>query len=206
MSDFIPRSSADDGLELDPHIPTADDLHLGRWAGSFRNSSSAPDTAVDFYDDGADLCPPSREPGAPGFGMINPDFHKQARKKKHEKEFPTQFQDAVTADIRETLRDIKHSTTVHLAPEVKRKRKPRKEEREGPQDIAAGERIQVPVSKKRVSFVVHGENGQVVIIDNEGAVMDSSPIHQVPPPPPRRIRDKHVKNNDDKSEGQRRFS
>lgn len=184
MSDFVPASCADDTPEFDTGAQIAEGLHIGRSTELFEYLSNAPGAAIDYSDDGADLFLPSDEPGAQGIGKINPDFYKQPRKSKHAREYPVGYEEAVAQDIRKTLRDIKQTTIIHLAPEVLKQQR---------SEVKAAKKEKAKIikdvsSNKKVSFVVRGKDGEVVIIDNEGVVINDAEVDQALPLP-KRIRD-----------------
>ncbi|KAJ4373724.1 hypothetical protein N0V86_007867 [Didymella sp. IMI 355093] len=168
MSSTAP-SFLDDGQSFTRHIPPSTPLaNVSHWLHTTHGSDTTSTYTGSYIDDGLDLLPSS----TPGFGAVNARFYKH--KKRRDKDGGVWNDDiarAVGGDIHRSLAKMKRLAGV----EVKRAELDSKEEKRR-RDKRRGI-VSVPAPLKWGTFVIKGDDGRVVIIDDRGE-HDSGDMHR----------------------------
>ncbi|KAF2626335.1 hypothetical protein BU25DRAFT_411741 [Macroventuria anomochaeta] len=167
MSDITPLSYIDDGHSFSRRLPSATSLaNVSRWL----NNTASPTTSAytgSYIDDGADLFLPT----TCGFGQVDPRFYRH--KKRHEGAASGAWNDdiarAVGGDISHSLAKLRGVANL----DVKRPKTSSKEDKKRRQKRKGV--VSVPAPLKWGTFVIKGDNGRVVVIDEKGE-FDSGPV------------------------------
>lgn len=156
-------SFIDDGRSFTQRLPPATSLaNVPHWLNTTHGSLDTISTYTGSYiDDGLDLLPTS----TPGFGPINPRFY--AHKKRQNKEggdgaWNDDIARAVGGDIQASLSKLRNISKVEVKrPETdSREEKRRRDKRKGV--------VSVPAPLKWGTFVIKGDDGRVIVIDDRG--------------------------------------
>jgi hypothetical protein len=153
-------SFLDDGRSFTRRIPPSTPLaNISHWLHTTHGSDTASTYTGSYIDDGLDLLPSS----TPGFGVVNARFYKH--KKRRDKDGGVWNDDvarAVGGDIHRSLAKMRGLAGV----EVKRAETDSKEEKRR-RDKRRGV-VSVPAPLKWGTFVIKGDDGRVVVIDDRG--------------------------------------
>jgi hypothetical protein len=140
---------------------------------------------MSFLDDGADLV--THQATGPGFGQPNPKFYKSGRKSRREARAPynEDVRRAVSGQITGTLQSMRGLAGVGQRVVEVKEGIMGKEGRKGEEKVGQSEqkkdggpppgacRVWIPPPPPH--FVIHGEDGRVVVVDSSKEPIDSRP-------------------------------
>lgn len=163
-------SYVDDGRSFARRAPPASShANVSRWLNTTTTPSETASVYTGSYiDDGLDLVPTD----AAGFGPVNPRFYKQPKRRDSEDSvWNEDIARAISGDVHRSLAKMRGFAGV----EVKRAEasaKQEKERRERKKGV-----VTVPAPLKWGTFVIKGDDGRVVVIDDRGEY-DSGTVEQ----------------------------
>lgn len=165
MSSTSP-SCIDDGRSFTRRIPPPSSLsNISRWLRTTHGSPNTSSTYTGSYiDDGLDLLPATNDT-APGFGRLDARFYAHAKRRSKDRDGGAWNDDiarAVSGDIQRSLATLERIAGV----EVKRRlADPKEEKRRSERKRSL---VSVPAPLKWGTFVIKGDNGRVVVVDERG--------------------------------------
>ncbi|KAJ4316612.1 hypothetical protein N0V94_005372 [Neodidymelliopsis sp. IMI 364377] len=164
MSDITPPSFIDDGISFTRRTPApTSHANITQWLHSTASSAISAYTGS-YIDDGADLLVPDLS--GPGFGKVNPKFHKR-RKCRDDSDavWNETVARAVGGDIQRSLAHLRTLGRIDVRKDVRSEEEVKK--RKGI--------VSVPAPLKWGNFVIKGDDGRVIVVDEEGE-FDSGPV------------------------------
>lgn len=185
MSDYSTYSNYDDGFEIEKRMPDGSSLDIDQWADTVDNESSAVSHTWSYFDDGADLLPPAAT--GPGFGATNPRFYDEAKSTTRPKNYHKGMQRAVSGQIGNTLAAMKVLSQFNVKQQSEKNEA--EKERTGETGETGGNgksrkaneppsgAVRIWLPSPLPTFVIHGKDGHVVVVDG-----DEDPIDSRPPP------------------------
>lgn len=179
-------SLADDGRSLTRRMPRkGDPTAITNWIEGTIASPILPPAVLpaaeaseseaytgSFFDDGADLRRSSAFPAVPGFGTVDHKFYSSGKSKKHkyEEEWTAEKEKALAGDMFRSLAKLKSVARVEVRDahdgEKRKARKVRDRSKVGAVEDDGRVRIMKPL--RWGTFVIEGEDGRVVIVDEQG--------------------------------------
>lgn len=196
-STSTPSSFIDDGVDFEARAPASTHLDIAQWI----DSASTIFNTNSYIDDGADLLLPDAS-SAPAFGPRNPKFYEDRGPKtrtRKEKVHPGVLR-AADEQIKNVLRGRRELGKFRARGE------PGEGEKAGDGVSKYGDEggregvkpVRIPARKRQPTFVLHGDGGHVVVVDDE-----DDPIDSRPPPELLRFRKGHRREMQTGKDGQK---
>ncbi|KAF2826751.1 hypothetical protein CC86DRAFT_322394 [Ophiobolus disseminans] len=184
MSSVTPASFIDDGSSFHKRTPHGlHPAHVSDWISNPDSDTSSAYTGS-YIDDGADMLDPNKH--APGFGPIDARFYKQRKRKENEKMGPwnDDMQKAIAGDIQHNLHKMRGIGNLDIRKVGRHEAEEEKRDKHGRRKK---DTVTIPMPPKWGTFVVKGDDGRVIVVDEDGMEFDSGPpqvpIHQHELPP-----------------------
>ncbi|KAJ4293327.1 hypothetical protein N0V90_008609 [Kalmusia sp. IMI 367209] len=174
MTSITPPSLADDGLSLDRRMPCGGRAEINKWLEGTATLNLPPASATSgstytgsFIDDGADMLAPSHM--APGFGVVDRKFYKRGKPKESADagEWTVEMEKALAGDMWRSLARMKSIARVEIrhVEDLEQKKERRARKKDG---IEEDGRVRIMKPLRWGTFIIEGEDGRVVIVDEEG--------------------------------------
>ena len=166
MSDITPPSYIDDGASFSRRLPaSAPHANVAKWLDATGPGSETSAYTGSYIDDGADLLPPT----VPGFGRVNPLFYKPRRRREgNEGVWSADVARAVQGDMARSLAKLRGTAGIQV-----KRAEPGSAEGRKRRGVVC-----VPAPPKWGAFVIRGDDGRVVVVDERGE-FDSGPVAAV---------------------------
>jgi hypothetical protein len=184
---MTPPSFVDDGLSFDHRLPQNAHGDINRWLhGTLIHPSASHTTATSAYtgsfiDDGADMLVCDEPAEGPGFGKIDKRFYSTCKRRGDKEQWTEEMARAVGGDVQQSLGIMGELDRIRIV-----------DSKISDIDIGKAERMTKSASKKEVgkqdedggiwivappvwgTFIIEGQDGRVVIVDEDGEY-DSGP-------------------------------
>jgi hypothetical protein len=207
MSDISPASYIDDGFDFDKRVLEPSGINVAKWLHSLsiNDGASTVVKACSYFDDGADLLP--RSDIGPGFGRPNSKYNEPPPPKQQSKKYHPGVQRAVGGQISNVLASmravgeftVKRPENGDGTLKADKKENEKEENDKGENGPPSGA-VRIWIPPPPPNFVIHGEDGHVIVVDDTGEPIDSRP----PPELKARVRKPVQRGDTSKEKGSER--